>query len=88
MAARNGRTEECGNRGKCAHTVDVPKVGEHFPRDELAPLGLAFNIRERDVFGASVAPALWPEDIEFLMADVWGRRCAHSPFTFHELMSR
>ena len=36
----------------------------------------ALQRRERDVFGCSSPVGLWPEDLEFLMTDVWGRSCA------------
>ncbi|KAL1510247.1 hypothetical protein AB1Y20_006571 [Prymnesium parvum] len=36
----------------------------------------ALQRRERDVFGSTGPLAVWPEDLEFLMSDVWGRRCA------------
>jgi len=41
----------------------------------------AFNSlqrRERVVFGSTAPLPIWPEDIEFLLIAVWGRRCALS----------
>ena len=32
--------------------------------------------RERDIFHETTPLEVWPEDIEFLLSDVWGRRCA------------
>jgi hypothetical protein len=38
--------------------------------------------RERDTFGGSSKVDLWPEDIEYLVMDVWGGRCALSGGSF------
>ena len=32
--------------------------------------------REREVFGASAPPDVWPEDVEYLVTQVWGGVCA------------
>ncbi len=38
----------------------------------------ALATRERDVFGCDAPLEVWPEDVEFLVNDVWGGRCALS----------
>lgn len=38
--------------------------------------------REREVFGSTAPIAVWPEDIEFLISDVYGRRCAMTDACF------
>jgi len=51
-----------------------------FPRSVREDMWRAVARRERDVFGVNLADnfvhRIWPEDIEYLVDEVYGRRCA------------
>lgn len=45
------------------------------PRSQREDMWKALARREREVFGLTESMQLMPEDIEFIVNDVWGRRC-------------
>jgi len=51
-----------------------------FPRTTRDAMWRAVARRERDIFGANVTERtfsqIWPEDVEYLVDEVYGRRCA------------
>jgi len=53
----------------------LPTARSLMSRAQREDMWKALARREREVFGSTEKMALWPEDVEFLVNEVWGRRC-------------